>query len=238
VTAQKRSAAPPDAVAKTRAELRAPRAAGVAGLLFSALFIFSLVAARPPAGQSAESLARWYAGGSQVLLGAVGLYAIPFAGIAFLWFIGVVRDRIAGREDRLFSTVFLGSGLLFVAMLFTAAASASAMALRLDIVSSQPLNAGVIQFAQALTNAFLYVYAARAAGVFMIVTSTIALRTKSVPRWVSVVGYIIAALLLLSIRYFELIMLLFPLWVTLLSIFFLITPPVAAAEVPGEVEGA
>ena len=47
---------------------------------------------------------------------------VPFAGIAFLWFIGVVRDRIGEREDKFFATVFLGSGLLFVAMLFAAAA--------------------------------------------------------------------------------------------------------------------
>ena len=50
---------------------------------------------------------------------------IPFAGIAFLWFIGVLRDRIGEREDRFFATVFLGSGLLFVAMLFVAAAIAA-----------------------------------------------------------------------------------------------------------------
>ena len=48
----------------------------------------------------------------------MGLYLVPFAGIAFLWFIGVVRDRIGEREDKFFATVFFGSGLLFVAMLF------------------------------------------------------------------------------------------------------------------------
>lgn len=33
------------------------------------------------------------------------------AGIAFLWFIGVIRDRSGAHEDRFFATVFLGSGL-------------------------------------------------------------------------------------------------------------------------------
>lgn len=42
----------------------------------------------------------------------VALNLVPFAGIAFLWFIGVVRDRIGPREDRFFASVFLGSGLL------------------------------------------------------------------------------------------------------------------------------
>jgi hypothetical protein len=71
----------------------------------------------------------------------------------------------------------------------------------------------------------------------MIVTSTIALRTKSVPRWVSLVGYVIAVLLLLSIRYFQLIMVLFPIWVTLLSVFILITPPMGGADAEGKADG-
>ena len=121
--------------------------------------------------------------------------------------------------------MFLGSGLLFVAMLFAAAASASAIALRADVgLSVASINAGVLQFALALTHAFLYVYAARTAGVFMIVTSTIAWRTRSVPSWVAIVGFVIAVLLLLSLRYFQLLIMLFPAWVALLSVFILVTP--------------
>jgi len=44
----------------------------------------------------------------------VGVDLAPFAGIAFLWFIAVVRNLIGDREDRFFATVFLDSGLLFV----------------------------------------------------------------------------------------------------------------------------
>ena len=52
---------------------------------------------------------------------------MPFAGIAFLWFIGVVRDRIGLLEDRFFATVFLGSGLLYIAMIFASAALAGGL---------------------------------------------------------------------------------------------------------------
>src|SRR5207247_9894138 len=58
---------------------------------------------------------------------SIALNLIPFAGIAFLWFVGVVRDRIGEREDRFFATVFLGSGLLFVGMLFAATAVAAGL---------------------------------------------------------------------------------------------------------------
>ena len=57
----------------------------------------------------------------------MALNLLPFAAIAFLWFIGVVRDRIGEGEDRLFATVFLGSGLLFIAMMLSAAALAGGL---------------------------------------------------------------------------------------------------------------
>ena len=206
-------------------ELRAPRAAGIAGLLFAILFAAALLLLRPPIFASDLQLVTWYTDTARSTVSLVGLYVIPFAGIAFLWFIGVVNDRIGRREDRFFSTVFLGSGLLFVSMLFAAAASVSAIALRADArLSVAAVDAGVLQFALAVTNAFLYVYAARTAGVFMIVTSTIAWRTRSVPSWVAMVGYLIAALLLLTLRYFQLLIMLFPAWVALLSVFILATP--------------
>ena len=220
-----------------REELRTPRAAGLAGLIFSVLFAGSLLLVRAPVGRPTDALVRWYAGNDRTAIVVVGLYGIPLAGIAFLWFIGVVRDRIGRREDRLFATVFLGSGLLFVSMLFCAAATATALALRAETSGSPTLlDPAVLQFAQALTNAFLYIYAARAAGVFVIVTSTIALRTRSVPKWVAVVGYIVAVLLLISLRYFQVVIMLFPAWVALLSIFILVTA--AAGDIGDEATGA
>lgn len=217
----------PDRIDRVGEELRAPRAAGVAGLLFAVLFITSLLLVSPPQDLSGQSVADWYTSRdihTRIII--MGLYTIPFSGIAFLWFIGVVRDRIGEMEDRLLATVFLGSGLLFVAMLFSAAGIVSAMALRFDAMGTMgKMDPAQAQFMQALTAAFLYVYAARAAGVFMMVTSTITLRTRTVPKWVAIVGYAIALLLLLSIRSFHLILLLFPAWVALLSIFILITPP-------------
>jgi hypothetical protein len=88
--------------------LRTPRAAAVAGIIFS-------VPADPAVPGS------WLTDSRRRAAVAIALNLIPFAGIAFLWFIGVLRDRIGEREDRFFATVFLGSGLLFVAMIFVAA---------------------------------------------------------------------------------------------------------------------
>ena len=59
----------------------------------------------------------WFAAGEDGPASFAALYLAPFAGIAFLWFVAVIRDQIGDREDRFFATVFFGSGILFVALL-------------------------------------------------------------------------------------------------------------------------
>ena len=44
----------------------------------------------------------------------LALNLVLFAGIAFLWFMGLLRNRVGTLEDQFFATVFLGSGLLFL----------------------------------------------------------------------------------------------------------------------------
>ena len=104
----------------TRQRLTTPRSAAVAGILFSVLLIISLVLIRISVPIEPDEVGSWLDEAWKNVNLALNL--VPFSGIAFLWFIGVVRDRLGAYEDRLFSTVFLGSGLLFLAMLFSSAA--------------------------------------------------------------------------------------------------------------------
>ena len=117
--------------------LRTPRAAAVAGIVFSVLMITALVLLRISAPAHPGAGGQWLTDSGRRAAVAVALNLVPFAGIAFLWFIGVLRDRIGEREDRFFATVFLGSGLLFVAMTFVAAAVAGAV-IAAAAVSFQP----------------------------------------------------------------------------------------------------
>src|SRR6516162_11893576 len=110
----------------TGSGLRTPRAAAIAGILFALLLglAFVLIFISQPADPATPGA--WLSDPSRRDAVAVALNLVPFAGIAFLWFIGVVRDRIGQQEDRFFATVFLGSGLLFVALLFVASAVTAA----------------------------------------------------------------------------------------------------------------
>ena len=200
--------------------LETPRAAGIAGLVFSLLFVVAILLSRPaPArGSTAAEIASFYlsAGRGRVVL--LGLYLIPFSGIAFLWFIAAIRAHLGERGDRFFATVFIGSGLLFVAMLFSSAAAAGSLLAAVKY-QGQPLpGPDTVVFARALAFAFLFVFGVRAAAVFMLVVSTIGLRTGFLPRWLVLAGYVGGLVFLFTVIYVELLVLILPAWVTAVSV--------------------
>jgi len=214
----------------------APHAAAYAGLIFAILFTLSIVLIRHAMpGTLSEVLSeRTDITVSRSLI--IGLNLLPFAGIAFLWFIGVIRDYIGNREDRFFATVILGSGLLFIAMLFVAAGIAGSLVTSITNASN-PVDVETFLFGRAMSNTLAYVYGARMAGVFMISTSMLTRRVELIPRWLAWLGVLFAVILLLGIRSQEWILLLFPLWVFIFSVYILRTPhpPVLPAH-PGEGE--
>jgi len=209
--------------------LRTPRAAAVAGIIFSVLLTAALVLLRVsvPAHPAVPGL--WLTDSHHRAEVAIALNLVPFAGIAFLWFIGVLRDRIGEREDRFFATVFLGSGLLFVAMIFVAAAIAGAL---IAADSSSAPGAGTLALGRIVTATLVNVYAMRMAAVFTLTTVTIARRTEIVSRWLTVAGFVSALVLLIGVGFSPWVELLFPAWILALSIDILaagLRPPVRAA---------
>jgi hypothetical protein len=200
--------------------LETPRAAGLAGLAFAGLFVASLVLLRhhPAAGSSASEIRTFYLRRHGGGLALVGVYLAPFSGIAFLWFIAAVRNLVGDREDRFFATVFLGSGLLFVAMMFVAAGVGGALlaAVKYKVIPVPATD--TVAAVRALGFGFLFIYAMRMAAVFMIVTSTIGLRLGVFPRWLVVVGYLGALVLILNVSYTQALILAFPAWVAAVSV--------------------
>ena len=197
--------------------LRTPRAAAVAGIIFSVLLIAALVLLRLSVPANPRVPGSWLTDPGRRTAVEVALSLVPFAGIAFLWFIGVLRDRIGHREDRFFATVFLGSGLLFVAMLFVTAAVAGGL-LAAASASSAPLGSNVLALGRDVTGLLLNVYSMRMAAVFTLTTVTIARRTEIVSRWLTVAGVVAALVLLIAVSFSDWVKLLFPAWILALSI--------------------
>ena len=212
---------PPDSPAGlTRRRWRSRRSAAVAGIVFAVLLITAMTMMRVALdGGSFQDLQEDEDRRTMI---RVGLHLIPFAGIAFLWFIGVVRDQLGDREDRLFSTVFLGSGLLFLGMVFVGAVISASL---LAMLAGPHPDERVWEYGRTNTQVLVSVYAMRMAAVFTLSVSTVGLRTAAFPRWVSYLGYAVALVLLVAAGEHRWTQMVFPAWVLLLSVVILFPRP-------------
>ena len=196
--------------------LAPPRAAAIAGIVFAVLMGVSLVLVRLAVPYQSDA-GTWLTDPARRNAVRAAVQLAPFAGIAFLWFVGVLRNRLGPLEDQFFATVFLGSGLLFVASLFASAAFTGAVVEAVASGHVQLLNSDTYFLVRQLIGEFLNVFAIKMAGVFMFSTSMIAFRTRIVPRGVAVLGFLCAVVLLLVITSWPWIALLFPSWMLVIS---------------------
>ncbi|AQT82530.1 hypothetical protein B1R94_03280 [Mycolicibacterium litorale] len=197
-----------------------PRAAAAAGVVFALLFGANLILIRSSLPEGAQPGSQWLDAASGKM--KIAAMLMPFAGIAFLWFIGVVRDGLGRFEDKFFGTVFLGSGLLFLAMMFATSAIGAGLSASNSAVGYEALgHSEVAVFGQMVVLALSKTYALRMAAVFMISLATIWLRTHLMPRWLVIVSYLLAVALLISSDISMWLTLGFPIWVFVVSMLLL-----------------
>ncbi|MFN2127404.1 MAG: hypothetical protein ACK2TU_06045 [Anaerolineales bacterium] len=204
----------------TRRRLRTPRMAALAGIAFAILLIVSLLLIRVSIPETLDDSGAWLKEHSRRITFAIGL--IPFAGIAFLWFLGVIRDRLGEFEDRFFSTVFFGSGLLFIAMTFISAATATSLLSVYALESDTLSQTQTYIFNRVFMYQIINVYGLRMAGVFMMSLGTIWIKTKIMPRIMVFLTYGLALMQLFGLNLSLWFSLVFPGWVLIISIAILI----------------
>ncbi|MEU9301171.1 hypothetical protein [Streptomyces sp. NPDC048269] len=208
----------------TTDRLKTPRAAGMAGVGFALLLGAAIVLMRiaTPTGDAADAPIdpdkRWAV--------QVALEIVPFAGIFFLWFMGALRAHTGEAEDRFVATVFLGSGFVFVATLFAAAAAAGTV-----LNESAPSD-----FGRHYAYTLLATYAMRMAAVFVLATSTIGRLLGVFPRPLALLGTVVGLVLIVvgsGVPWSEL---LFPAWALIISVHILRarrgTPPAGRSGPP------
>ena len=218
------STGPPDGTVAVNA-----RIASITGILFAGLFAAALALVRQAPGLAVPDgvYTDFYSNGRGNVLVTAGLYIVPFAGIAFMWHMSATRvviEALPGQPSEMPRWLQLTSGVLFVCMLFAGTSAVGAVAL-LTVFSSVALPPPDV--ARALTSVgygLVFVFGVRAAGMFMITTTTLSLRRALLPRWVALLSYLAAVFLLLSTTFHPAILLVFPGWVVLFSVCLLRSP--------------
>jgi hypothetical protein len=204
-----------------RREVRSPRSAAMAGILFSILIMTSMIllynsVTASPADIGSEWLETWSGAATVVLV------LVPFAGIAFLWFTGVIRDLLGDREDRFFATIFFGSGIILVVMMFTWAAAFGAIFGTYAVAADVLVDNDIYIYGSVLMNQIIGNYFLRMAAVYMLSIGSLWIRTDAVPRWLVIVTYVVAVGFLVAAERIREARFIFPAWVFLVSVYILI----------------
>jgi len=204
-----------------RREVRSPRSAAIAGILYSLLTAASMVllytsVTAAPASIGREWLEAWSGAATVVLI------LVPFAGIAFLWFTGVMRDLLGDLEDKFFSTVFFGSGVILVVMLYTWAAAFGAIFGTYAAAADLLVDNGIFIYATVFMNQIIGNYFLRMAAVYMLSIGSLWTRTDAVPRWLTILTFVVGLAFLLFASILRWARFLFPAWVLLVSVYILV----------------
>jgi len=207
----------------SRKELTAPRGAAIAGIVFSVLLTTSLLIVHLTMRASNLQAEAVLTDPIRRRALRVAFQLVPIAAIAFLWLMGVLRNRLGKYEDQFFATVFLGSGLGFVASLFCATAIAGALLEDPALASGKVTNPEIYAFARRTAWAFMNIFAIKMAATFIFSTCTIALRTRILPRWLVFSGFGCGIVLLAVFsNSWAWAALVFPGWMLMVSLYILV----------------
>jgi hypothetical protein len=204
----------------------AARIAALSGLVFAVLFVVALVLVHraPTLGDPDAVYAAFYAGGGDQLFVAVGLYLVPFAGIAFLWHMTAMRnvlDTLTPAPSAMAHGLNLLAGVIFVILLFAGTAAVGAVAFGVYFGHAPVEDPATARALTAVGYGLVFVFAVRGAGMFALTTTTLLRNAGVLPTIPAVVAYLLAAFLLLAVTSNPAAVLGFPAWVVLISIFLL-----------------
>jgi len=212
---------------QARRRARSVEAAAAAGIVYSLLTLFALfqLSRYPKLSLPEQELTAWFDDGQNRSLLTAALGASSVAAIAFLWFVAVIRRRLGDREDQFFATVFLGSGILHVTVSLIGAAAVASPAIAMTVLDAAEVSPSSASLAGGLGAALLLVVGPRVQAVFIFTTSTVILRSRVLPSWVAVAGYLLGLTMFVAPIVWRSLGLAFPIWVIVVSIVLLVARP-------------
>jgi hypothetical protein len=144
-----------------------------------------------------------------------GLYLIPFAGIAFIWFFVALRMWISASAPRLnvmLSNVQLVSGIIYTTLVLAAGGAMSVTAVTIELTDGAIDPYIARQFPQYGVS-LLLIFAMRMAAMFVLTTTNLGRLTGILPRWFVVMGFLVAVGLLFTASFSSWLVFVFPAWI-------------------------
>jgi hypothetical protein len=197
--------------------------AAASGGVFVVLFVAALVLLRraPHLDAPDATYTAFYSHGGDTLFVALGLYLVPLAGIAFLWHMTAIRallDTLTPRPSGMAHGLNLLAGTVFVTMLFAGTAAIGAVAFAVSRGGPASIDPGTARALTAVGYGLVFVFSVRGAGMFVLTTTTLLRAGGVLNRPWAVVGWLLGAFLLISVTNNPAALLVFPLWVVLVSV--------------------
>jgi hypothetical protein len=191
------------------------------GIAFAVLFLVGLALLnRTPGPRSTDQeLVNFYASGAQRGLVLSGLYVLPLAAVAFLWFIAALRQWVelsSSKIDRLLATVQMLSGVGFITLAFAAAGAATVVASSVEL-ANLPVDPAVARQFPLYSRTLLIIFGMRMAAIFVTTTAKFGHEAQLLPRWFVFGSYGVAAALFLVATLNVWLVVVFPLWVLALN---------------------
>lgn len=177
------------------------RLGGISGILFVALVIPSFLSApdTPDAASESQDVIAYFNDRQDGILTNNGLLLV-FAAFFFLCFLGVLYGvlRDAEGEGYGFSSVALGGGVLFVALMLAGSAVEIVYPATLARFENFQQDAQLGFLSLALSG-WMYRFAFVGMSALIASASLVVLRTGALPRWTAWVGFLFALIALLRI---------------------------------------
>ncbi len=114
--------------------------------------------------------------------------------------------------------MFIGSATLYLAVWLVGASLLAAPAIALNLQPDGRITQGTATLAVGSGAALILVVAPRLQAVFVIITSTLILRTGVLPRWLAILGYLVGAAMLVVPTIYTFLGIGLPAWVLVVSV--------------------
>jgi hypothetical protein len=195
---------------------------GISGIVFVVLFVvaFLMTTDTPDGNASNREWLKYFRDSGNRRMQVIGALMFAVAVLAFLLFLGVLRERIrnASAGGEWIATTAFASGIAFVAMVAVFALGQASVAAGVQFGDSPvPRDADIMRTFTSLGFGAMLVFGAASAGLLVITTSVAGGRAGLISRWLAVTGYVVGVIVTVGgLIFFPFV--LFVLWVLTVSI--------------------